>query len=129
MNRSKTIGNPQDNRATFDRVVKTYIECGQAPLLKAVTYGDDDGERITPTRSPGSITSQFLCDVEIAVKRTLTTGDLLDEWDRLVQEAIAESEPAPVTAATNRVVNLIARVARKKKLNLSYFRTIKRRAA
>jgi hypothetical protein len=124
--------NADDARASFDVVLASYCECLITPFAKAVNY--DDSDKVSPTRYPGSPTSHFICDVDLTIKRTLTTPELLAEWERLVDLELAEQPDIFHSKAqaklTNRVVSLVARAAHKKGLDsLNYFRTVTKRAA
>jgi hypothetical protein len=123
--------NPTRNRnraltGSYQRLLKTYVECGMAPLLKSARYGEDTQPGVT--RSPNSPSSNFVCDTEIMVRRTLKDPKLLDEWDARVQEAITGTDPAPNTELTNRMIQAVGQAAARRGLDLSYFKTVRRSA-
>lgn len=72
----------EHDRAAFELVVRTYLDCIALPHLASCRY-DGVGKR---TLSPGTSALDYKIDVELANRRVLKTPEMQREWQRLVEE-------------------------------------------
>lgn len=115
-----------DYRRLFDNVLAVYLDCISLPNSSACSYDGQAARRLAVGTAP----LDYKIDVEIANRSVLTSPELREEWQRLLEDAFKATDATEGTKQekkkpqsaeerelTNRVVMLCAKLYVKKNLD------------